>query len=179
MSGAHDSPGSAPTFAVPPIAVVVSRYNRPITDALLAGALAEHERRGGVADELAVISAPGSFELAALAGAAVRTGRYAGVCCLGCVIKGETPHDGHIARAIANALATLGATTGVPVAFGVLTCETEQQARDRAGGTLGNKCAEAMAALIEAVAGVRSLVEVRGPGLVHDLIEPAAGKVPG
>lgn len=156
-----------------PVAVVVSRFNRWITDQLEEGALAEHARLtkgggcgvgcgvgsevgGGVGGGVVVIEAPGSFELPVIALAAARSGRFDAVVCLGCIIKGETSHDRHIASAVAQGIARVSIQTGVPVAFGVLTVDSADQAEARAGigaGAIGNKGAEAMAAAL-ATAGV-------------------------
>jgi 6,7-dimethyl-8-ribityllumazine synthase len=140
-----------PRPAVPPVAIVVSRYNATITDRLREGAVLEYERRGGRRGDLAIADAPGAFELPALALAAARGGRYLGVVALGCIIKGETSHDRYIAHAVANGLVAVTVATGVPTAFGVLTVDTVGQAEARAGGDLGNKGEEAMSAVLDAI----------------------------
>jgi len=140
-----------------PLTVVVSRYNPSITDALLEGARREHARQRGAPQDLRIVHAPGSFELPVLArAAATRTG-CAGVVALGCVIRGETTHDQHIAHAVAGGLMEVSLQTGVPVAFGVLTVTSAEQARARAGGDKGNKGAEAMAALLDTIRSMRSI----------------------
>src|SRR6185295_13712659 len=113
---------------VPPVAVVVSRYNASVTDRLLDGAMLEFASRSGRDRDLLVIDSPGRFELPALALAAARTESFAGVVALGCIIKGETIHDRVLADAIAKALLDVTIATGVPVAFGVLTVDTPSQA---------------------------------------------------
>ena len=133
------------------VAIIVSRYNASITDRLLAGALEAYRARRPDGPEPTVVPAPGAFELPSLAVAAIRTGRYGGVLALGCVVKGETSHDRHIARAVANALAFVPVHLGVPVAFGVLTVDTPEQAAARAGGAKGNKGADSMAALLDTI----------------------------
>jgi 6,7-dimethyl-8-ribityllumazine synthase len=140
-----------------PVAIVTSRYNASVTDALRDGAIEAYVRAGGRYEDLALIPAPGSFELPALALAAARAGRFAGVVALGCLIKGETSHDRFIADAVAHGLVQVTIATGVPVAFGVLTVDTPQQARDRAGGSKGNKGQEAMTALLDTIAAIQSL----------------------
>mgnify|MGYP001253632010 CR=1 FL=1 len=135
-------------------AVVVSRYNAWITDRLLLGARQEWERAGGAPDGLEVVTAPGSFELPVLARAAATCGRFHAVIALGCLIRGETTHDQHIARSVADGLQRVAIDTGVPVAFGVLTVENEAQAWARAGGDQGNKGAEAMRAALETLAAL-------------------------
>lgn len=167
---------------IPALAVVVSRYNGSITDALATAAMDEYTSRGGSPDRLAVIDAPGVFELPAIAAAAVETGLYEGVVCLGCVIRGQTPHDQHIARACAHALADLSARACVPVAFGVITALDAGQAEARSGGDRGNKGTEAMAATIEAALAVRALRRAaaeQSPGLRHSSDHAPADKARG
>lgn len=145
----------------PPLAIVVSRYNATVTDALLAGALGAYERAGGRTRDVRVIDAPGSFELVALSRAAIARARpkVAGVVALGCIIQGETIHDRVIADAVAQGLASITIATGVPIALGVLTVHTPEQALARAGGDKGNKGAEAMDALL---ATLDSMAALRG-----------------
>lgn len=130
------------------IAVIVSRYNASVTERLCAGAV------GVIASRLdlgvvELISAPGAYELPALALAAANTGRYRGIVALGCLIKGETRHDRYIAQAVAHGLIQVTMQTGVPAAFGVITAENPAQARARAGGSKGNKGEEAAGALLD------------------------------
>lgn len=148
----------------PPVAIVVSRYNESITGVLLEGAIAEYERHGGTASELAIYDAPGTYELPVLARAAVVTGRFSGAVALGCIIRGQTRHDRYIAEAVAHGIMDIAVRTGTPVAFGVLTVENPAQARDRAGGKKGNKGAEAMAALLETL-GTLDLIAAGGRGV--------------
>ncbi len=140
-------------------AVVVSRYNAWITDRLLAGSREEWGRAGGEPRRLEVIDAPGSFELPVLARAAASSGRFDAVVALGCLIRGETTHDQHIARSVTDGLQRVALDTGVPVAFGVLTVDNEAQAEARAGGDQGNKGAEAMRAAIETMRSIEALRE--------------------
>lgn len=142
---------------VPPVAVVVSRYNASITDRLLDGAMLEYASHGGRGRDLLVIDAPGSFELPVLALAAAETQRFSGIVALGCIIKGETMHDRVIADAIARGLIDVTLATGVPVAFGVLTVDTPEQAEARAGGTHGNKGQEGMSALLDTIGAMTAL----------------------
>lgn len=145
------------TLPSPRVALVVSRYNRWITDALEQGAVEEFARRSEGTGELTVLPAPGSFELPVLARAAASSGRFAAVVCLGCIIKGETSHDQHIARAVVSGLEALARDSGVPIGLGVLTVDDSEQAEARAGGTLGNKGAEAMAAAMECAGVILAL----------------------
>jgi len=132
-------------------AIVVARYNETITRKLLEGALETLQAAGVEEDRILVVWVPGAFEIPTAAGRLVRSGQYAAVICLGAVIRGETTHDRHINRSISHALADLGATTGVPVMFGVLTCDTLEQAIHRAGGNVGNKGAECAEAALQMV----------------------------
>lgn len=139
---------------VPPVAVVVSRYNASITDRLRQGALEQYALRAGGRATATVLDAPGSFEIPAIVLAAARSGRFAGVVALGCIIKGETSHDVYLAEAVTRGLMEVVLRTGVPVGLGVLTVDTVAQARARAGGQQGNKGAEAMAAVLDTIAEI-------------------------
>lgn len=143
-----------PSSTLPRLAVVVSRYNHTVTDRLLEGALAEYQERGGAETAVDVFPAPGSYELPGIALAAAETKRYGAVVALGCLIKGETSHDRYIADAVAQGLVAVTVKTGVPVAFGVLTVDTPEQAMARAGGKEGNKGREAVAAALETAATI-------------------------
>lgn len=127
-------------------AVAVARYNEHITKRLLDGALESLKKHGAADDAIDVYWVPGAFELPTVAARAAESTKYAAVICLGAVIRGETTHDQHINTAMSHFFAEIGVRTGVPVLFGVLTCETLEQALHRAGGNVGNKgteCAEA------------------------------------
>lgn len=132
-------------------AIVVSRYNEPITAKLLAGAT-ETLRAAGVADD-AIDAAwvPGAWEIPLVAQRMARSHKYAAVLCLGAVIKGETSHDEHINRQVSQSLGRIALETGLPVLFGVLTCNTLEQAIHRAGGNVGNKGVECAEAALEMV----------------------------
>lgn len=156
MSAGVRTISALPAAQVARVAVIVSRYNAWITDRLLEGAVEEHTRRTGGAGGsggVTVVPVPGSYELPQGAMAAASTGHFDAVVCLGCIIRGETSHDRHIADAVAVGIERVAVETGVPVTFGVLTVENAQQAEARAGGAHGNKGAEAMAAALE-LAGV-------------------------
>jgi 6,7-dimethyl-8-ribityllumazine synthase len=139
------------------VAVAASRFNRLVTDLLVAGATEELRRHGVEEADIDLAWVPGAFELPLAAERLARTGRYAGVVAVGAVVRGSTPHFDHVAGQAAGGLAAVARSTGVPVAFGVLTCDTMEQALDRAGGKAGNKGAEAavcaleMAGLLEAI----------------------------
>jgi 6,7-dimethyl-8-ribityllumazine synthase len=132
-------------------AIVVSRYNEHITGKLLAGAVSTL-KAAGVADEaISVAWVPGAWELPLAAQRMAESGNYVAVLCLGCVIKGETTHDEHINRQVSLSLGQLALDTGLPVAFGVLTVNTLEQAIHRAGGNVGNKGQECAEAALEMV----------------------------
>jgi 6,7-dimethyl-8-ribityllumazine synthase len=125
------------------VGIAVARFNGDITTRLLNGAIDALEERGVMRDRVEVLQVPGAFELPLAAMALAKTRRYACVIALGCVIRGETPHFEYISAEAASGLQLAGLETGIPVAFGVLTCDTREQAEARAGGTRGNKGAEA------------------------------------
>ena len=132
-------------------AIVVSRYNESITSRLLSGALAVLFNHGVPDADIDVAWVPGAFETPLIASRMASSKRYSAVLCLGAVIRGETTHDQHINRAVSRELAAIGVRTGVPVLFGILTCDTLEQAIHRAGGNVGNKggeCAEAAVRMV-------------------------------
>lgn len=139
------------------VAIAASRFNRLVTDPLVAGAVSELGRHGVAEADIDLAWVPGAFELPLAAERLAATGRYAAVVAIGAVVRGATPHFDHVATQAAAGLAAVTRSTGVPVAFGVLTCDTMEQALDRAGGKAGNKGAEAaltaleMAGLLEAI----------------------------
>jgi 6,7-dimethyl-8-ribityllumazine synthase len=130
-------------------ALVVSRFNEAITSRLLEGARAALLEAGAQADRVAVYMVPGAFELPQAARCAAETGQYEAVVCLGCVIRGETPHFEYISAAVAHGLMEASGETGVPMAFGVLTTDSWEQAEARAGEGRDNKGFEAAAAALE------------------------------
>lgn len=140
-------------------AIVVSRYNTSVTGVMLDGAIGAYAARGGDESKLAILEVPGAYELTAVAAAAAGSEMYDAVVCLGCIIKGETDHDRHIAAAVAKGLTDITLATGVPVAFGVLTTNTNEQALARAGGDKGNKGAEAMDAALDAADAIVAIAE--------------------
>jgi 6,7-dimethyl-8-ribityllumazine synthase len=143
------SPPPLPSAAGFRFAVIVSRFNAQITGALRDAAVATLREAGaphGDVDEFAV---PGAFELPQAARAAAETGRFDAIVCLGCVIRGETPHFEYISASAAQGLMSAAGDTGVPMVFGVLTTDTEAQARERAGSGADNKGREAAATAIE------------------------------
>lgn len=138
-------------------AIVVSSYNEMITRKLLQGAL-ETLAAGGVQDAaIDVAWTPGAFEIPLVASELAHVGAHAAVICLGAVIKGETKHDEHINRTVSHFLAEASVTSGVPVLFGVLTCDSLEQAIHRAGGNKGNKGSECAAAALHMVGLLKNL----------------------
>jgi 6,7-dimethyl-8-ribityllumazine synthase len=139
------------TFATPPgrFAVVAARFNSLIVDPLVAGALDALKRHGVADDAIDLVRVPGSFEIPLVAQRLATSKRYAAVICLGAVIKGDTDHYDFVAGETAGGVARAGLASGVPVVFGVLTCDTLEQALNRAGGKAGNKGADAALTAIE------------------------------
>lgn len=115
------------------VAVVVSKFNGEITTQLLESALAELDSIGVGRDQITVVPVPGAFELPLASMALAKTRRYVCVVALGCVIRGETPHFEYVAAEAASGLQLAALETGIPVAFGVLTCDTRAQAEERVG----------------------------------------------
>jgi 6,7-dimethyl-8-ribityllumazine synthase len=130
-------------------AVVVSRFNSFITDRLLGGALDALRRNGAGADAIDVAKVPGSLEIPVVAREMAGSGRYDAVICLGAVIRGDTPHFDYVAAESAKGVAAVGRETGVPTIYGILTCNTLEQAIDRAGAKSGNKGFDAAMGAIE------------------------------
>lgn len=130
-------------------AIVAAKFNSEIVDALLAGALEGFSRHSVPADHIDVVRVPGAFEIPLVAHMLADTGKYGAVVCLGAVIKGDTDHYEYVCRAATDGISQAGIGCGIPVIFGVLTCTTEQQAFDRAGGKEGNKGFDCAVAAIE------------------------------
>jgi 6,7-dimethyl-8-ribityllumazine synthase len=136
-------------MAPPRLAIVVSRFNAEVTSGLLRGARAHLAERGAPVADADIVSASGAFELPILAQALARTGRYDGVVCLGCVIKGDTAHFEFISLSASIGLISAALATETPVAFGVLTAYTDEQAQARSRDDAHNKGREAAAACLE------------------------------
>lgn len=144
-------------------AIVVSRWNSLVTKELLGGALDALVRHGGRAEDQIVVWAPGSFEIPLVVKAVLERGGIDGVIALGCVMKGSTTHNEHIAGEVTKGIAMLSLEYGLPVSFGVLTPDTMEQALDRAGMKMGNKGAEAALAAVEMVR-LQALLAGNGEG---------------
>jgi 6,7-dimethyl-8-ribityllumazine synthase len=145
-------------------AVVVSKYNDFVTDRLQAGALAALAAAGVAAGDITVVRVPGAFEIPLAAQHAAESARFDAVVCLGCLIRGETPHFEYISSAVSLGLTTAAAATGVPMAFGVLTTNSVEEALARAGEGTGNKGHEAAIAAIEMAEVVAQLTRHATPG---------------
>ncbi len=130
-------------------AIVVSRFNSFVTERLLAGAMDALTRTGADPDSIDVIKVPGSWEVPVAAAELARARKHDAVICLSAVIRGETPHFDYVASEAAKGVAHASYETGVPVAFGVLTTNTLEQAIDRAGAKGGNKGFDAAMSAIE------------------------------
>jgi len=130
-------------------AVVATRFNDLIVDRLVGGAIDTLVRHGASESDVQVIKCPGSFELPQVAKLAAGSGRFDAVIAVGCLIRGGTPHFDHICAWTTRGIGDAGLSTGVPVTFGVLTCDTLEQALERAGAKMGNKGVEAALAAIE------------------------------
>jgi 6,7-dimethyl-8-ribityllumazine synthase len=131
--------------------LVAARFNGFVVDQLVAGALDALARHGVADDRVDLVRVPGSYEIPLVAQKLGKSGKYAAVVCLGCVIRGDTDHYDHVAGAAASGIASAALACGVPVIFGVLTCDTLEQAIHRAGAKAGNKGFEAAVAAIEMV----------------------------
>ncbi len=131
--------------------IVVSRFNMLVTERLLEGAIDCLIRHGAAEDALTAVYCPGAFEIPQVANQMARSGKFDALICLGCVIRGETPHFDYIAAEVAKGIGQIALTTNVPTAFGVLTTETLEQALERAGAKGGNKGWDAAMTAIELV----------------------------
>ncbi len=130
-------------------AIVVSRFNEFITSKLLSGAIDALKRHGCDPENITCVYVPGAFELPFMAKKLAESGSYDAVLCLGCVIRGQTPHFEFIAAEAAKGIAHVGLDTGVPTTFGVITADTLEQAVERAGSKAGNKGVDAALSAIE------------------------------
>jgi len=157
LQGSHEATGRR-------FALVVSTFNKDITDGLLRGARSALTDAGASSADITVVRVPGAFEIPFTAHRLARTGRYDAVVCLGCVIKGDTMHFEYIASAVSHGIMAVSADTGVPVTFGVLTTLTEEQAVARSVDGPDNKGREAALSAVEMV----TLVEAMSDGARHD-----------
>ncbi|HEY7138769.1 MAG TPA: 6,7-dimethyl-8-ribityllumazine synthase [Methylomirabilota bacterium] len=134
------------------VAIVASRFHEAISARLVDGARAALLRHGVRAGDVSVVWVPGAFELPQAAGRLAAAGGVDALVCVGCVIRGETPHFEFVAGEAARGISEVGRSTGVPTTFGLITANTREQAEARAGGTVGNRGEEAALAALELVA---------------------------
>ena len=140
-------------------AIVVSRFNEEITEGLLRGAREVFAEANVRDEDVTIVRVPGAFEIPVTAQRLAESGEYDAIVCLGCLIKGDTMHFEYIADAASHGILQAASATGVPMAFGVLTTMTEEQAVERSGSGPGNKGREAAAAAVEMAALFRKLDE--------------------
>jgi 6,7-dimethyl-8-ribityllumazine synthase len=152
-----DGVAALPSGAGFRFAVIVSRFNAAITGSLRDAAVAALAQAGVKTADIEEFAVPGAFELPQAARCVAETGRFDAILCLGCVIRGETPHFEYVSSSAAQGVMSASGDTGVPMAFGVLTTDTEEQARARAGADEHNKGREAAAAALEMAALFRAL----------------------
>ncbi len=138
-------------------AIVISRFNSLISDRLLAGAMDALERHGAASDDISIVWVPGSFEIPSIAKKLALAQKYDAVICLGALLRGETPHFEYLSSAVTKELGQIGLESGIPVVNGVLTCNTMEQAVDRAGLKTGNKGFDASVTAIEMVQLMKQL----------------------
>lgn len=134
-----------------PIAIVASRFNDYVVDALIRGAVGTLEQSGVSMDESEIIRVPGAFEIPMACQALAKTGRFSGIIALGVVIQGATKHFDYVCGPCASGIMQVQLATECPIAFGVLTTDTLEQAIERAGAKAGNKGEEAALALLESI----------------------------
>lgn len=139
------------------IAIINSRFNHIITDRLVEGAKDAVARHGGNADNIDLVLVPGAFEIPFALEKLLASGKYDGVCCLGAVIRGSTPHFDYISAEVTKGIASVGLKHSQAVTYGVLTTDTIEQAIERAGSKAGNKGFEAMTGLIEMISLYKNL----------------------
>jgi len=131
------------------VAIVVGRFNEFVTGHLLTACIDTWKQLGGDEADLTVAHVPGAFELGVTARNLAETGDYAAIICLGCVIRGDTDHYDHVVAQAAQGIKDAGVLTGTPCIFGVLTCDTLEQAIHRAGAKMGNAGRSAMLTAVE------------------------------
>ena len=131
--------------------IIVSRFNSFISDRLLEGALDTLTRHGATNEQITVVKAPGAFELPLVASKMANSAKYDALICLGAVIRGGTPHFEYVSSEMTKGIASVSLQSGLPIAFGVLTTDSVEQAIERAGTKAGNKGVEAAMSAIEMV----------------------------
>jgi len=152
MAGPAPRPSPRLRAAGRRVAIVASRYNEAITVRLVDAARAALVRHGVRPGDVRIVWVPGAFELPQAAGRLARSGTVDALVCVGCVIRGETPHFEYVAGEAARGISDVGCSTGVPTTFGLITANTRDQAEARAGGVVGNRGEEAALAALELLA---------------------------
>ena len=145
------------------VGVIVARFNGSVTGKLLKGCLEALDEHGVRDEDVTVATVPGSFEIPVVAQTMAGSGRYEALVCLGAVIRGETDHYEHVARTASEGIARVSQSSGVPIGFGVLTTDTVEQAKERAGGSVGHVGREAAEAAIEVANLLRRLDDPNAP----------------
>jgi 6,7-dimethyl-8-ribityllumazine synthase len=138
-------------------AIVISRFNSFISDRLLSGALDALERHGAAPDDITTVWVPGSFEIVLAAKKLALSRKYDAVICLGALLQGETPHFEYISSTVTRGIGNVSLESGVPVIYGVLTCNTLEEAIDRAGLKSGNRGFDAALSAMEMVQVLKQL----------------------
>ncbi|MGN6380045.1 MAG: 6,7-dimethyl-8-ribityllumazine synthase [Gaiellales bacterium] len=139
------------------VAIVASRFNADVVQRLLDGAVDRLTELGVPRDRITVVTVPGAWELPLACRRLAEAGGHQAVITLGCVIRGDTPHFEYVCAEAARGITGASIDSGVPVSFGLLTCDTQEQAMDRAGGRAGNKGADAASAAVEMANTLRNL----------------------
>lgn len=137
--------------------IVVSRWNSFITERMLGGALDALTRHGGDEADIEVVRVPGTWEIPVAARKLATDGRFDAIICIGCLIRGATPHFEYLAAEVTKGIGQLGMETGIPVTYGIITVENLEQAIERAGSKAGNKGSEAALAAVEMADLMRNL----------------------
>ena len=138
-------------------AIVISRFNSFVSDRLLNGALDALERHGAASDDITTVWVPGSFEIVLAAKKLALSKKYDAVICLGALLQGETPHFEYLSTTVAKGIGSVSLESGIPVIYGILTCNTLEQAIDRAGLKSGNRGFDAAMSAIEMVQVMKQL----------------------
>ena len=148
-------------------AIVVSRFNEFVTEKLLDSCLQTLTESGAQEKNIDIVKVPGAFEIPTAAKNLIDLNKYNAIICLGCVIRGETPHFDYICNSVSSEIARLGSTYGVPVIFGIVTAENIEQAIERSSGKVGNRGREAALAGVEMVDVLKHVDQLHATSLQH------------
>ena len=138
-------------------AIIVSRFNQSITEKLLQGSLKILKQNKISDQDIQVIQVPGAYEIPLMALKTTQTKKYAGIICLGCILKGETTHNHYIAESVAQGIMQISLQTGTPIAFGIITPNNLKQANERSENNSANKGAESAEAILEMIENIKKL----------------------